>query len=63
MYILENEMERNITSDKPIHLIPPPWGPLSKPNGGGYTLRDVLGWEDATYREIQVRSMIVACRT
>ena len=57
--MLENEKERS-TTDRPIHLIPPPRGPLSKPNGGGYTLRDVLGWEDAAYQEIQVRPMIVA---
>ncbi|KAF8834763.1 hypothetical protein BDN67DRAFT_985088 [Paxillus ammoniavirescens] len=34
-------------------IIPPPLGPLSKPNGGGYALRDVLGWNDTIYKSVQ----------
>ncbi|KAI5983198.1 hypothetical protein EDD15DRAFT_2376755 [Pisolithus albus] len=34
-------------------LIPRPWGSLSKPNHGGYTLRHALGWDDKAYREVQ----------
>jgi len=28
---------------------------LSKPNGGGYCLKEALGWDDANYRLFQVR--------
>ena len=38
------------------HLIPPPQGTLSKPGSGGYSLRDALGWEWGTYRDVQVRA-------
>ena len=37
-------------------LIPQPRGALSKPGSGGYSLRDALGWEGDTYRDVQVCS-------
>ncbi|KAH7908123.1 hypothetical protein BJ138DRAFT_986033, partial [Hygrophoropsis aurantiaca] len=30
-----------------------PDGPLSKPNNGGYSLKDALGWDDGSYRTMQ----------
>jgi hypothetical protein len=35
-------------------IIPRPPGALSKPTAGGYALKDALGWEDATYKYVQV---------
>ncbi|KAG1767301.1 hypothetical protein EV702DRAFT_1203778 [Suillus placidus] len=37
-------------------MIAPPPGVLSKPSSGGYALKEVLGWEDLTYRTVQVCS-------
>ncbi|KAI6017892.1 hypothetical protein EDC04DRAFT_2902428 [Pisolithus marmoratus] len=34
-------------------LIRRPRGALSKPNHGGYTLRQVLNWNDKTYKSVQ----------
>ncbi|KAH7904755.1 hypothetical protein BJ138DRAFT_1119115 [Hygrophoropsis aurantiaca] len=36
-----------------IFPIPPPGGPLSKPKSGGYSLKEVLKWDPAMYRETQ----------
>ncbi|KAI6143670.1 hypothetical protein BKA82DRAFT_73621, partial [Pisolithus tinctorius] len=41
--------------------IAPPRGPLSKPNAGGYSLREALGWDGKTYKRVQVRLHAV-CR-
>ncbi|KAH7920016.1 hypothetical protein BV22DRAFT_1022003, partial [Leucogyrophana mollusca] len=30
-----------------------PEGPVSKPNGGGFSLKEVLHWDEASYREMQ----------
>ena len=38
----------------PIKRIPRPTGPLSKPNRGGYSLRQTLDWDIKTYRKVQV---------
>ncbi|KAI6158329.1 hypothetical protein EDD17DRAFT_1488896 [Pisolithus thermaeus] len=37
----------------PNGLIPRPRGALSKPNHGGYTLRQVLNWNEKTYKCVQ----------
>ncbi|KIK22683.1 hypothetical protein PISMIDRAFT_64434, partial [Pisolithus microcarpus 441] len=37
----------------PSSLIPRPRGALSKPNHGGYTLRQVLNWNEKTYKCVQ----------
>ncbi|KAI6143927.1 hypothetical protein BKA82DRAFT_4179040 [Pisolithus tinctorius] len=34
-------------------LIPPPHGSLSRPNSGGYALREVLAWGNDTYDSVQ----------
>ncbi|KAM6491032.1 hypothetical protein JOM56_013271, partial [Amanita muscaria] len=31
-----------------------PKGPLSKPKAGGYSLKEVLGWSNDTYRNVQM---------
>ncbi|KAH7918967.1 hypothetical protein BV22DRAFT_1051384 [Leucogyrophana mollusca] len=41
--------------------VPPltsPDGPLSKPNSGGYALKDALGWDEATYKVVQSKDML-----
>ena len=35
-------------------LYPRPAGSLSKPNSGGYSLREALGWSDDLYMSVQV---------
>lgn len=37
-------------------LIYRPDGPLSRPNAGGYSLRDALDWDSSLYREVQVQN-------
>ena len=53
--------QTEIAQEKPC-LIPPPRGQLSKPNHGGYTLRDVLGWDCHKYKEVQVGKFISSCK-
>ncbi|KAF8836703.1 hypothetical protein BDN67DRAFT_874976, partial [Paxillus ammoniavirescens] len=37
--------------EKSNHIvIPLPRGTLSRPNGGGYALCDISGWENSTYK-------------
>ena len=44
------------------YLVPPPRGQLSKPNHGGYTLCDALGWDGHKYKEVQVGKSISSYR-
>ena len=53
--------QTEIVQKKPC-LVPPPRGQLSKPNHGGYTLRDVLGWDGHKYKEVQVGKSISNCK-
>ncbi|KAG2744845.1 hypothetical protein P692DRAFT_20742939, partial [Suillus brevipes Sb2] len=41
--------------------IAPPLGALSKPSAGGYTLKEILRWEDVTYRTVQ-KTLHSICR-
>ncbi|KAG1867486.1 hypothetical protein C8R48DRAFT_771976 [Suillus tomentosus] len=47
---------RNLAFPQLEGMIAPPPGALSKPSAGGYALKEVLGWEDVTYRTVQVCS-------
>lgn len=38
-----------------LRYFPRPKGPLSKPKGGGYSLKDALMWDTELYRKVQVR--------
>ena len=53
--------QTEIVQEKPC-LVPPPRGQLSKPNHGGYTLHDVLGWDGHKYKEVQVGKSISSCK-
>lgn len=41
-----------------IGLRRPP-GPLSKPNSGGYLLKATLNWDNALYKSVQVRTVLI----
>lgn len=45
--------------DNELMLRGRPKGPLSKPNGGGYSLRVTLGWDDQKYRQVQVSKITI----
>ena len=53
--------QTEIAQEKP-YLVPPPRGQLSKPNHGGYTLHDALGWDGHKYKEVQVGKSISSYR-
>ncbi|KAI6026096.1 hypothetical protein EDC04DRAFT_2606181 [Pisolithus marmoratus] len=52
VHLVDKNNESPNLADSNI-LIPWPWGSLSKPNHGGYTLCHALGWDDKTYKEVQ----------
>ncbi|KAH7906903.1 hypothetical protein BJ138DRAFT_1161506 [Hygrophoropsis aurantiaca] len=50
----------NLISADGKELRPGPIAGLSKPNAGGYTLKDALGWNDTTYKIVQDDLRILA---